>query len=58
MLTDITATSHALAKVVRTVRPGPRAAKDDREAYDIARAIVLAIRDGKVPLLKLDDDNE
>lgn len=48
---EITDTLHALVRAMSVVHQGTQA-----EAYEIARAIVAAVCDGKVPLLKLDDD--
>lgn len=48
-LQDITNTLHALVKAMSEVHSGNR-----DEAYAIARAIVAAIGDGRVPLVHLE----
>jgi|KBSMisStaDraftv2_1062788.scaffolds.fasta_scaffold76060_2 hypothetical protein len=49
---EITGTLRALVKAMSEVHSGNKA-----EAYQIAREIFVAIRDGKVPLIKLEDDD-
>ena len=48
-LQDITDTLHALVKAMSEAHSGDRT-----EAYAIARAIFVAISDGKVPLVQLE----
>jgi hypothetical protein len=51
VLQDITKTLDALVKAMSEEHSGNRA-----EAYVIAHAIFIAVRDGRVPLIKLEDD--
>jgi hypothetical protein len=46
---DITDTLHALVLAMSEVHSGNQA-----EAYAIARAVFVAIRDGKVPLMQME----
>lgn len=50
---EITDTLRALVHAMSPVHTGNRA-----EAHAIAKAIYAAIRDGQVPQIKLDDDDE
>ena len=50
---EITDTLRAMVHAMSNAHTGNRA-----EAYAIARAIFIAIRDGQIPKVKLEDDDE